>query len=166
MAQAHGRFAGSNQPKEEPVRIATYTRISTDEAHQPYSLAAQAERLTSYVASQPGWVLTREFTDQMTGAVLERPGLERALVEARAHRYDLLLVYRVDRLARSVRTLAHILEELDEASVAFRSATEPFDTSTPGGRKTHLDQAGRGDPPRHLDPGHHHLRVGRRGGAG
>jgi site-specific DNA recombinase len=45
-----------------------------------------------------------------------------------------LLVYRVDRLARSVRTLAHILEELDEAGVAFRSATEPFDTSTPGGR--------------------------------
>jgi site-specific DNA recombinase len=47
----------------------------------------------------------------MTGAVLERPGLERALMEARAHRYHLLLVYRVDRLARSVRTLAHILEE-------------------------------------------------------
>jgi site-specific DNA recombinase len=135
MAQAHGRFAGStDQPKEEHVRIATYTRISTDEAHQPYSLSSQAERLASYIDSQPGWTLTREFTDQMTGAVLERPGLERALIEARAHRYDLLLVYRVDRLARSVRTLAHILEELDEAGVAFRSATEPFDTSTPGGR--------------------------------
>jgi site-specific DNA recombinase len=116
------------------VRVATYTRISTDEVHQPYSLSAQAERLSSYIASQPGWSRTREFTDQMTGAVLERPGLERALVEARAHRYDLLLVYRVDRLARSVRTLAHILEELDQAGVAFRSATEPFDTSTPGGR--------------------------------
>jgi Resolvase, N terminal domain len=84
------------------VRVATYTRISTDEAHQPYSLPAQAERLSSYIASQPGWSRTREFTDQMTGAVLERPGLERALMEARAHRYDLLLVYRVDRLARSV----------------------------------------------------------------
>jgi site-specific DNA recombinase len=116
------------------MRVATYMRISTDEAHQPYSLSAQAERLGSYIASQPGWTLTREFTDQMTGAVLERPGLERALAEARAHRFDLLLVYRVDRLARSVRTLAHIVAELDEARVAFRSATEPFDTSTPGGR--------------------------------
>ena len=135
MTQVHGRLASpADRPKEEPVRVATYTRISTDEAHQPYSLSAQAERLGSYIDSQPGWVLAREFSDQMTGATLERPGLERALAEARAHRYDLLLVYRVDRLARSVRALAHILEELDGAGVAFRSATEPFDTSTPGGR--------------------------------
>lgn len=116
------------------MRIATYTRISTDEAHQPYSLAAQTERLASYIASQPGWVLAREFTDQMSGATLERPGLQRALAEARAGRFDLLLVYRVDRFARSVRGLAQILEELDVAGVSFRSATEPFDTSTPGGR--------------------------------
>jgi site-specific DNA recombinase len=109
VTQVHDRLAGSAEhPKEEePVRVATYTRISTDEAHQPYSLSAQAERLGSYIESQPGWVLAREFSDQMTGAVLERPGLERALAEARAHRYDLLLVYRVDRLARSVRALAH-----------------------------------------------------------
>jgi site-specific DNA recombinase len=75
VAQVSGSVAGSeNEPKEEPVRVATYTRISTDEAHQPYSLAAQAERLSSYIARQPGWSRSREFTDQMTGAVLERPG--------------------------------------------------------------------------------------------
>lgn len=45
------------------MRVATYTRISTDEAHQPYSLSAQAERLSSYIASQPGWTLSREFSD-------------------------------------------------------------------------------------------------------
>lgn len=135
MTQVHGRVeAFEDRPEEEPVRVATYTRISTDEAHQPYSLSAQAERLASYIASQPRWTLVREFTDQMTGAVLERPGLERALAEARAHRFDLLLVYRVDRLARSVRALAHILEDLETAGVAFRSATEPFDTATAGGR--------------------------------
>jgi hypothetical protein len=61
-------------------------------------------------------------------------GLTNALTQARAGRYDLLLVYRVDRLARSVRGLAQILEDLDTAGVAFRSATEPFDTSTPAGR--------------------------------
>ncbi|MGZ4139297.1 MAG: recombinase family protein [Actinomycetota bacterium] len=60
--------------------------------------------------------------------------MQRALAEARAGRFDLLLVYRVDRFARSVRGLAQILEELDQAGVSFRSATEPFDTSTPGGR--------------------------------
>lgn len=54
--------------------------------------------------------------------------------EATAGRLDLLLVYRVDRLGRSVLGLAQILEELDAAGVAFRSATEPFDTATPAGR--------------------------------
>ena len=76
----------------------------------------------------------RRFSDQMTGATLERPGLRRALVEAEAKRFDLLLVYRVDRLSRSVRGLSQILEQLDEAGVLFRSATEPFDTATSAGR--------------------------------
>jgi site-specific DNA recombinase len=116
------------------VRVATYTRISTDEDHQPYSLEAQADRLGSYIASQDGWELTRRFTDQASGATTDRPELQRALVEARAKRFDLLLVYRVDRFARSVRGLAQLLEDLDLAGVAFRSATEPFDTTTPAGR--------------------------------
>ena len=119
---------------KKPVRVATYTRISTDEEHQPYSLEAQAERLGSYVKSQESWEITRRFSDQMTGTTVDRPGLQRALAEARAGRYDLLLVYRVDRFARSVRGLAQILDELDKVGVVFRSATEPFDTSTPAGR--------------------------------
>jgi site-specific DNA recombinase len=122
------------KPPEGDVRVAVYTRISTDEEHQPYSLGAQDQRLRSYVDSQPGWALVRTFEDQKSGATLDRPGLQRALDEGRAGRFDLLLVYRVDRLARSVRGLAHVLEELDSAGVAFRSATEPFDTSTPAGR--------------------------------
>jgi site-specific DNA recombinase len=121
--------------EEEPdVRIATYTRISTDEVNQPYSLGAQSERLASYVASQEDWELIATFTDQMSGAKLERPGLQGALRAARAGRFDLLLVYRVDRLARSVRGMAEVLEILDAAGVGFRSATEPFDTTSPAGR--------------------------------
>ena len=61
------------------MRVATYTRISTDEDHQPYSLEAQAERLGNYVASQDGWELIRRFSDQASGATTERPGLQRAL---------------------------------------------------------------------------------------
>jgi len=91
------------------VRVATYTRISTDEEHQPYSLEAQDERLRAYVRSQEGWELTRQFTDQMSGSTLVRPALQRAVAEAHARRYNVLLVYRVDRLARSVRGLAEIL---------------------------------------------------------
>ena len=116
------------------MRVATYTRISTDEEHQPYSLDAQDTRLGSYIASQDGWELTRRYSDRMTGSTLDRPELQRALADARLGRFDLMLVYRVDRLSRSVRGLAQILEELDHTPVVFRSATEPFDTGTPAGR--------------------------------
>ena len=48
----------------EPVRVALYTRISTDETNQPYSLGAQSDRLEAYVASQPGWTIVERYTDQ------------------------------------------------------------------------------------------------------
>jgi len=57
---------------------------------------------------------------------VERPGLQQGLAQARAKRYDMLLVYRVDRLSRSWRGLAQVLEELHDAGVSFRSATEPL----------------------------------------
>src|SRR5437588_2639224 len=117
-----------------PVRVATLTRRSTDEEHQPYSIEAQDTRLDAYIRSQEGWQLVHKYTDDMSGTILDRPGLQRALSDARLRRYDLLLVYRVDRMARSVRLRAQVLEELDKAGVTFRSATEPFDTSTPAGR--------------------------------
>jgi site-specific DNA recombinase len=124
----------ATKPSSGPIRVATYTRISTDEEHQPFSLDAQADRLNSYVRSQDGWEVVRRFTDQMSGSTVARPQLQRALADARLGRFDLLLVYRVDRLSRSVRGLAQVLEELDEASIVFRSATEPFDTGSPAGR--------------------------------
>lgn len=65
------------------MRIATYTRISTDEERQPYSLEAQATRLDAYAKSQEDWQIVRRFTDQASGAILERKGLERALREPR-----------------------------------------------------------------------------------
>jgi DNA invertase Pin-like site-specific DNA recombinase len=60
------------------VRVAIYTRISTDEDRQPFSLGAQAERLEAYARSQDGWRIVRRFTDQASGATLDRPGLRRA----------------------------------------------------------------------------------------
>ena len=62
----------------------------------------------------------------MSGAKLERPGFTSALRAAKAGRFDLLPVYRVNRLSRSVRGLAEVLEILDAAGGGFRSATEPF----------------------------------------
>jgi site-specific DNA recombinase len=117
------------------VRVAIYLRISTDEEHQPFSLEGQDHRLRAFIESQPGWTLTRTpYVDQMSGAKIERPALQRALRDAALGLYDVLLVYRVDRFARKLSVLVDLLEELERCGVAFRSATEPIDTSTPTGR--------------------------------
>ncbi|MGH3738086.1 MAG: recombinase family protein [Micromonosporaceae bacterium] len=116
-------------------RIAIYVRRSTDDEHQPFSIDAQITALKSYVNSQPGWVLVNEpYDDDASGATTDRPGLQRALRAARAGRFDVFLVYRVDRFSRRLSDLLDLLTELDEAGVAFASATEPFDTSTAIGR--------------------------------
>jgi len=116
------------------VRVAIYLRISTDEEHQPFSLDAQQHRLKAFISSQPGWAHVETYEDQISGAKADRPALGRALRDARLGRFDVLLVYRVDRFARSLKVLVHLLEELDTAGVAFRSATEPIDTSSATGR--------------------------------
>ncbi|MEA3077262.1 MAG: site-specific recombinase, partial [Actinomycetota bacterium] len=82
----------------------------------------------------PGWVHVETYTDQISGAKADRPDLSRAMRDARLGRFDVLLVYRVDRFARSLKVLVGLLEELESYGVAFRSATEPIDTSTATGR--------------------------------
>ena len=118
----------------EIVRIATYTRISTDEVTQPYSLGAQHDRLDAFVASQPGWQTVARYTDQASGKSLERAALTELRAAAAAGRFELLLVYRVDRLSRNLGQLASLVDELAQHGVGFRSATEPFDTANPAGR--------------------------------
>jgi site-specific DNA recombinase len=116
------------------VRVGVYVRRSTDDEHQPYSIEAQDTRLAAYIGSQPGWRQAARFADDASGANTHRTGLQRALAAARAGVIDVLLVYRVDRLTRSLRDLVTLLDDLDRAGVVFRSATEPFDTANAMGR--------------------------------
>jgi site-specific DNA recombinase len=116
------------------IRVCLYMRISTDEDHQPTSLGTQRERLERYCQAMEDWHLVHAFEDQASGVTLERPGLTQALGLARERRFDLLLVYRVDRLSRKVRQLAGLAEELDRLGIVLKSATEPFDTGSPAGR--------------------------------
>ncbi len=118
----------------DDVRVGSYVRRSTDDEHQPYSIEAQDTRLAAYIGSQPDWRLVARFPDDASGATTERDGLQRALAVARAGLIDVLLVYRVDRFSRNLWDMVMLLDELDQAGVVFRSATEPFDTSTPMGR--------------------------------
>jgi site-specific DNA recombinase len=116
------------------TRVCLYLRISTDEDHQPTSLGTQRERLERYCEAMEDWHVVHAFEDQASGATLERPGLDQALGLARERRFDLLLVYRVDRLSRKVRQLAGLAEELDCLGIVLKSATEPFDTGSAAGR--------------------------------
>ncbi|MHC4060005.1 MAG: recombinase family protein [Planctomycetota bacterium] len=117
-------------------KIAFYTRISTDEDHQKYSLGAQKERLEAFCQSQYGddWQLFSTYRDTESGTHLNRPGLKAMLADAEATAFDILLVYRVDRLSRNVKELAQLVDELTKCGVALKSITEPFDTANAAGK--------------------------------
>src|ERR1035437_5508028 len=109
-----------------PVRVALYTRISTDEINQPYSLGAQRDRLEAYVKSQPDWIIVEGYTDQASGKNLDRPALTAARAAAAAGKFDILLFYRIDRLSRVLGDLIAVVGELQGKGVGLRSATETF----------------------------------------
>ena len=115
------------------TRVCLYMRISTDEDHQPTSLGTQRE-LERYCQAMEDWHVVHAFDDQASGVTLDRPGLTQALGLARDRRFELLLVYRVDRLSRKVRQLAGLAEEVDRHGIVLKSATEPFDTGSAAGR--------------------------------
>lgn len=117
-------------------RVAYYTRISTDEEHQKYSLPAQRERLDAFCHAQYGddWTLAGIYTDTESGTHMDRPGLKRLLADAETGLIDILLVFRVDRLSRKVHELGSMIDRLTKCGVALRSITEPFDTSTLAGK--------------------------------
>jgi site-specific DNA recombinase len=118
------------------VRVAIYLRRSTDEHNQPFSIGAQEHQLEAFIASQPGWSLAARYSDNASGASGPegRDGLRGLLEDAKAGSFDVVLVVRVDRLARRITLLYELLESFETAGVVLRSATEPFDTSGPMGR--------------------------------
>ena len=122
--------------KREPPRVAFYTRISTDEDHQKYSLGAQKERLEAFCKAQwdDDWKLHKVYRDTESGTHMNRPGLEEMLYDAEAKAFNTLLVFRVDRLSRKVRELAQMVDELTKNGVTLKSITEPFDTSNAAGK--------------------------------
>ena len=122
------------------VRCAVYTRKSTEEGlEQEFNtLDAQRESGEAYIASQKneGWQCLPEHYDDggFSGGNMDRPALERLLADIRAGKVDCVVVYKVDRLSRSLLDFAKIMEVFDQQHVAFVSVTQQFNTSTPMGR--------------------------------
>jgi site-specific DNA recombinase len=127
---------------EQPVRCAIYTRKSSDEGlEQSFnSLEAQREACRAFVLSQKheGWaVLPNRYDDGgFSGGTMERPGLKHLLNDIRAGKVDTVVVYKVDRLTRSLTDFSRIIEIFDSHTVSFVSVTQHFNTTTSMGRLT------------------------------
>tara|TARA_R110001599_G_scaffold322654_2_gene533771 strand:+ start:583 stop:2115 length:1533 start_codon:yes stop_codon:yes gene_type:complete len=124
------------------VRCAIYTRKSSDEGlDQTFnSLDAQREACEAYIKSQRhgGWrALPAAYDDGgLSGGSLERPALKRLMLDIDAGRVDMIVVYKIDRLTRSLADFAKLVERLDAAGASFVSVTQQFNTSTSMGRLT------------------------------
>jgi site-specific DNA recombinase len=126
----------------KPVRCVIYTRKSSDEGlEQSFnSLDAQREACGAYILSQAseGWSALPDIYDDggLSGGTLERPALKRLLAEVAAGRVDIIVVYKVDRLTRSLFDFAKLVETFDAAGTSFVSVTQSFNTTTSMGRLT------------------------------
>ena len=124
------------------VRCAIYTRKSTEDGlEQEYnSLDAQYDACTAYALSQrhEGWTVTKDRYDDggFSGGTLERPGLKRLLADIESGKVDIILLYKIDRLTRSLSDFAKIVEILDRKGASFVSITQSFNTTTSMGRLT------------------------------
>jgi DNA invertase Pin-like site-specific DNA recombinase len=131
-------------PRADPryKRCAIYTRKSSEEGlEQEFnSLAAQREACEAYIRSQchEGWVLARARYDDggFSGGNMERPALQHLLADIRARRIDIVVVYKVDRLTRSLADFARLVEVFDAQDVSFVSVTQQFNTTSSMGRLT------------------------------
>lgn len=117
------------------MRVVTYIRVSTDEqAKEGFSIPAQRERLRAFCQSQ-GWEIVEEYIEEGWSAKdIQRPKLQKLLKDIKKGTIEMVLVYRLDRLTRSVLDLYLLLQIFEKHNVAFRSATEVYDTSTAMGR--------------------------------
>jgi site-specific DNA recombinase len=136
------RVAMKDHTTARSLRSAIYTRVSTDQGlEQDFnSLDAQREACEAYIKSQTheGWRLVRERYDDggFSGGSVDRPALQKLLTDVQARRIDVIVVYKVDRLTRSLADFAKLVETFDAHRVSFVSVTQSFNTTTSMGRLT------------------------------
>jgi site-specific DNA recombinase len=129
-------------PSIRPIRCAIYTRVSTEYGldQEFNSLDAQYDAASAYIKSQAhaGWTLIRSRYDDggYSGGSTDRPDLQRLLDDIRARKIDVIVVYKVDRLTRSLADFAKLVELFDAQGISFVSVTQQFNTTTSMGRLT------------------------------
>ena len=139
MANQTSNVTGRGQMR---LRCAIYTRKSSEEGLEQNfnSLDAQREACEAFIASQKheGWTILPEMYDDggFSGGTIERPAFQRLLVDVGEGKIDVVVVYKVDRLTRSLSDFAKIVEIFDKRNVSFVSVTQQFNTTTSMGRLT------------------------------
>src|SRR5580700_5711230 len=114
-----------------PNRVALYSRVSTTHGQDP---ELQLRELREYAASR-GWTIIREYTDLgISGSKDSRPALNQLMADAHQRKFDAVLVWKLDRFARSLRHLVNALAEFEALGLAFISLRDNLDLSTPAGR--------------------------------
>src|SRR4030088_2968377 len=141
--RAVGRWGAiMKAPSIRPVRCAIYTRVSTEHGldQEFNSLDAQYDAASEYIKSQAhaGWARIPSRSDDggYSGGASDRPDLQRLLDDIRARKIDVIVVYKVDRLTRSLADFAKLVELFDAHGVSFVSVTQQFNTTTSMGRLT------------------------------
>lgn len=117
------------------MRVALYPRVSGHEQEDNYSIPEQIDRMKKYCESKD-WMVYKIYTDSVqTGATMDRPGLQSLIKDCENGKFDMVLVYKLDRLSRSQKDTMYLIEDVFEKNnVGFTSMTENFDTSTPHGK--------------------------------
>jgi DNA invertase Pin-like site-specific DNA recombinase len=110
-------------------RVVLYTRVSSPDQHPETQLCDLRP-----LAKARGYEIVAEYTDTITGTKAKRPGLDRLMSDARRGRFDLLMVWSFDRMARSVKHFLEVLDELNHLNIGLVSFRENIDTSGPLGR--------------------------------
>jgi DNA invertase Pin-like site-specific DNA recombinase len=110
-------------------RAALYLRVSTVDQHPETQLLDLRQ-----MAAQRGYEIVQEYTDRISGVKARRPGLDQMMADARRGRFDVVLVWASDRIARSVKHFLEVLDELDRINIEFVSFREQIDTGGPLGR--------------------------------
>ena len=110
-------------------RAALYLRVSTIDQHPETQLHDLRQ-----MAAQRGYAIVNEYTDRISGTKVKRPGLDQMMADARRGRFDVVLVWASDRIARSVKHFLEVLDELNRIGVEFVSFREQIDTGGPLGR--------------------------------
>lgn len=135
-------MSSKTQPRPNTIRCAIYTRKSSEEGldQQFNSLDAQREAAEAYIRSQKceGWEIVYDRYDDggFSGGNIERPALKRLMEDIQAGKIDCVVVYKVDRLSRSLLDFAKVMETFDRFNVSFVSVTQHFNTTHSMGRLT------------------------------